>query len=276
MNSGAIAAAIGEHPRVKPLLTALNVNWTETQFATTVNRLLYREQIGKHPLLVLMVLEFTGATIDDLLGTVDAVAYHSESTADGQMGLPINRSPCANRACTRFVGSPAQLFRDADWQGKFVITCPACGFSYRWVSLRPGAITVLSSAPSWDAALARLLSDPKVSVRQTSRELGVSSLVVLRNARRLGIWRSDWADSPRRRLRDQERAERLSSKHRAAWLGFTKAQERVPIRQAPRDAFNAYRYLIRHDREWLASIPGPPRPRRSRSVPKGGQGLIVT
>jgi hypothetical protein len=50
------------------------------------------------------------------------------------------------------------------------------------------------------------------------------------------------------------RADRLLGKHREAWLKLGCPLGRVPVKAIEKSAFNAYRYLIKHDRAWLKAL----------------------
>ena len=249
IETGRLAATIGRHPRVRPLLSALSLKWTESQFATAINRLLYREEVSKHPLLVLIALELAGANLDDLKRPAADRPFQKACRLGPR--APVIGQPCGNPSCSRFTDPPAHQLSERGLEAKILIACPVCGFTYRWTPRRPASMAIVSAGPAWDAALRSRLSDPSVSVRTASGEFAVAPIVIVRNARRLGMWRPEWSDSPKRRLRQRDRVEQRAEQHRLAWSSWAQADTRVPINQAPRGAFNAYRFLMRHDRDWL-------------------------
>ncbi len=89
------------------------------------------------------------------------------------------------------------------------------------------------------------------SVRAVARHLGIAPTSVQRHARRLGAWRPEWLDRPKLQSRGEERPRILLERHRAAWLLYRQGPH-LTAKDLPVAAFNAYRYLLAHDREWLA------------------------
>lgn len=73
----------------------------------------------------------------------------------------------------------------------------------------------------------------------------------MRHARRLGLWRPEWKDRPKVRLRQATKPARLLARHREAWLSYRAAATPVLIKKMPRPTFAAYRYLMRYDRAWM-------------------------
>lgn len=250
--SADLAAAFARHADVKSLMAAMEVRWTDARIATALNRLLYRDEAAKHPLLVLIVLRIAGATIEDLLAPTPP-APESTRRVQAVRGKAAVRDdlPCGNPACARHRGSVAPLLAASRVEIPVRARCAACGFGYRWNPRRPGTAAVIETSPSWDDLLAQTLSDPGVGIRAASRRVGVAPPTMMRAARRLGLWRPEWKDRPKLRLRQAARPARLLARHREAWLAYRALGTPVPIKRMPRPAFAAYRYLMRHDREWM-------------------------
>jgi hypothetical protein len=80
--------------------------------------------------------------------------------------------------------------------------------------------------------------------------MGISPTSVQRHARRLDVWREDWTDRPKLQQRAAQRPLVLLEKHRGAWISFRR-KSHATAKALPKGAFNAYRYLLKHDRIWL-------------------------
>ena len=109
----------------------------------------------------------------------------------------------------------------------------------------------LETGALWDGLLVRTLSGGDIGVRAAGRVLGAAPTTVMRHARRLGLWRDEWKDRPKLRLRQETLPDRLLEHHRAGWLAVRASGVSMPAKRMPKEAFNAYRYLIRKDRVWL-------------------------
>lgn len=248
-----VPALVG-HPNVAPLLRAMGADWSDSTWATALNGLLYRERSSKHPLVVLMLLETVGATVDDLLEP------QCSEEREYLVCAPPLRSAivdvCANVACARSQPEAVEAF--ARGPAGLRATCSACGFAVRaskHVGFRP---IVLHTCASWEAAVAKVLADSRTSVREASRRFGASPCAIMRAGRRAGAWRSEWKDRPKLTDRAGERTQKLCERHRAAWLTHTaSAAAGTPTKLLPRPAFNAYRWLLSNDRAWLAANDGP-------------------
>jgi len=66
LNTSAVIEAFRRSREVRHVLDAVGASLTDGQMATALNRLLYREQAAKHPLLVLLLLELVGASVAEL------------------------------------------------------------------------------------------------------------------------------------------------------------------------------------------------------------------
>ena len=160
-----------------------------------------------------------------------------------------NDLPRGNPACGRFGGEIVVPVAD----GPPVRTeCVACGCAYVLDSQRPGGMCMVETGTLWD----RLL-EVQDAFWRGHRDAGVwagardGTTTVMRHARRLGLWREEWKDRPKPRLRKETLPDRLLERHRAGWLAFRASGVSAPVKGMPKAAFNAYRYLIRKDRGWL-------------------------
>jgi len=250
--SADLAAAFTRDAAVRNLMVAIEVRWTDGQIATALNRLLYREQVAKHPLLVLIVLRLAGATIEDLLAPAPMKPEPGGRVPEVRT-KPGTRDdlPCGNPACGLHQGpvvfQPAVLATEVPFHAR----CPACGFTYSWSPRRPRTAAVVETSPSWDGLLAETLSDPGVSLRAAARRLEVAPTTVMRHARRLGLWRPEWKDRPKVRLNQATKPARLLARHRETWIAYTASGVRVPVKQMLQPTFAAYRYLMQYDRQWM-------------------------
>ncbi len=256
--SAELVAAFKRHAAVKTLLSAMDMRWTDSQVGTALNRLLYHGETAKHPLMILILLRIAGADLDDLFASEPPLDAHERRPTPARTRTSVQTDlPCGNPACHRYPHA-STAFRDLGLPARTRGRCPLCGFTYIWDPLRPEATVVVDTAPSWDAMLLEHLSNSEASVREVGRRLGVAPNTVMRHARRLGVWRPEWKDRPKVQLRQAARPARLLARHRAAWLAHRASGKSVPVKRMPRPAFAAYRYLMRHDRDWLREN-GPPR-----------------
>ena len=141
---------------------------------------------------------------------------------------------------------------------------------------RPGGVCVVRTGPLWDRNLAGVMEGCGHGVRATGRALGVSPTMVMQHTRHLGLWRDKWTDRPKIRLRRETVGARLLERHRAGWVAYQAAGGGGPAKEMPKSAFNAYRYLIRKDREWLRSHhPLPRNARAGKGASRGYDHLYV-
>ena len=242
-----LVPALVAHPCVAPVLRAMDVEWPEASWATALNRLLYRAELSKHPLLVLMLLETIGASLDDILEQ-PSPAPPNRVRREQRDVLDL----CANAACAHV--RPDLVAAVGHDRAGLYAECSACGFSIRWP--RPAGAgqspIVLRTCALWDNAIARTLGDRSTSVREVSRRFGASPNTIMRAARRAGVWHEGWKDRLKLMDRARARVTQLTERHRSAWSEHASgATAGVPIKMLPKPAFNAYRWLLRNDRAWL-------------------------
>jgi hypothetical protein len=109
----------------------------------------------------------------------------------------------------------------------------------------------------WDERLTQdLASGGSASLRELGRRLKVAPRTLKRHARRLNLWRPEWADSTRLQLRRWERVEKLRLQYREVWIATQKVHPEASRTKLSRLALNASRFLAKHDRAWL-SIHSP-------------------
>ena len=254
IHTAALVDAFSKHPVIRPLMIAIEVEWSNETLATAVNRLLYRETVAKHPLMVLMALELAGASFGDLMAVdpVQVADVPRKQAVTRQAPAVRHDLPCGNPACGRFLGHLSlNLPQLAGVMHPVRAVCQECSYAYLLDRRRPGGMCVVETGPLWDRLLAKTLAEEKIGVRAAGRVLGVSPTTVMRHARRLGLWREEWKDRPKVCLRRETIDQRLLERHRAAWVEFRSTEVSVPAKSLPKAAFNAYRYLIRKDRNWL-------------------------
>jgi hypothetical protein len=163
--------------------------------------------------------------------------------------------PCLDPACHRFND---HRFRLGASDTPVQAPCSLCKIPYRKGARKSAGMCATETGSLWDDMLKTTLSDPGVSVRAAGRALGVGPTTVQRHARRLGVWRDDWKDRPKLQLRSETKTVRLVKKHRQSWTAYLTAGRPVPIKESPKNVFNAYRYLMRNDRVWMRQQLGKP------------------
>lgn len=168
--SAELAAAFTQNAAVRALMSAMEVRWTSGQIATALNRLLYRGQVAKHPLLVLIVLRIAGATIEDLLAPTSSTSNLIRRVAEVRT-KPAPRAdlPCGNPACARHLEPVGPKLEAAGLLERVRGRCAVCGFTYQWDPRRPRETVVIETSTSWDLLLAQTLSDPRISLRAAAR-----------------------------------------------------------------------------------------------------------
>ena len=256
IHTAALAADFEARPAIRHLMTAIDIAWTRGRTVTAMNRMLYRDEMPKHPLMVLMTLELAGASLDDLDGPGTAAVPKPAPLARAirQKAEIRHDLPCGNPACERFEGYlTGTSMADGTPAGPVRAVCPDCGYIYMVDARRPGGVCVVETGPLWDRTLAGVMDGCGHGLRATGRALGVSPTMVMRHARRLGLWRDEWTDRPKVQLRQGTVSARLLERHRAGWVDYRAGGGCGPAKEMPRGAFNAYRFLLRKDREWLRS-----------------------
>ena len=256
LNTSAVVDALRRNREVGHVLDAVGASLTDSQMATALNRLLYREQAAKHPLLVLLVLELVGASVADL--AADGVP--GEGSAEECRGASAGggvRGPDGSPRQEAAIAPAESAVHGADRDRAPTRTAQV---------IRVGRAPVALRGPEWDRTLAEMLADPKLSLRAIGREFGLAPTTVMRHARRLGLWRKGWKDRPKVQCRADTFDARLLARHRASWVDFRSANPGVPAKLMPKAVFNAYRYLIREDRGWLERNHPLARPRGGTAV----------
>lgn len=256
-----LAETLAHHPRVAPLLALMGSNWTLLQIRLALNRLLNREDIAKHPLFVLMILEFAGASLSDLLmAPAAAQSVMMPPTPVGPTWVPL----CANGACSAFspMGiSEAVVASDAPLR----FACPSCDFAIRMRSNKPGDHVIVRTCASWDRMAADAVNDSRISLREVSRRMAVSTATVMKAAWRCGVWRDDWKKRVKLQVDQMARVARLKVKHRVVWSRHVAGPTRaIRTKDLPKAELNAYRYLLKNDRMWLRENGGSVQKAKSR------------
>jgi hypothetical protein len=220
---------------------------------------------GIHPMFMLLVLNLIGRPVDELCaGSLRAIGH----TKRGSIGEEQLSSPCANVACPLSAADPYEVLRHHTMvRGRIRVGCPECGFRYSWSSDQPMQIVVSRTGALWDEELARALtSGQPISLRELGRRLNVAPRTVKRHARRLNLWRPEWADSRRFQLRRQERTENLRLQYQMTWIATRRAHPDASRTTLGHLALNAQRFLSRHEPAWLsANSPAPVRRSRGQA-----------
>lgn len=254
IHTAAMVVDFGKHPGIRSLMVAINLTWSDGQMETAFNRMLHKNTVAKHPLMVLMLLELVGASLDDLATPMTEIAPPPERKEIlGRSKASVRHDlPCGNPACDRFAGSLSIALRSIAPPDRAVrAKCLECEYAYLWDQRRPGAVCVAETGAIWDDLLKRTLSMPGTGIRSASRTVGVGPTTVMRHARRLGLWREEWTDRPKLRLRHESLGDRLLVRHKAQWLKYLAEGKLSPVKEMPKATFNAYRYLVRKEKGWF-------------------------
>lgn len=261
-----LSTAFLRHPTVDEILKRSTPTRSADQVALALNRLLYNSSVAKHPLAVLLLLEFMEVGIDELLlrcKTWAAETRHAAENSNERRRV----APCANLACRRFNGKPQKQLATLGLPlQRHRFKCSACEFEYSWDPARPATIVVLRTGPKWDDALRTALLADQSSLRKLAKLLGVSTNTVKRQARRIGLWNPMWLDSPKLRMRRDDRKAMLREKFRIEWLRSRNLNPNATQKELTRTASCAYRFLHQHDREWLSRNHPLTRKRRLKTI----------
>ena len=132
IHTAALAADFEARPAIRHLMAAIDIAWTRGRTVTAMNRMLYRDEMPKHPLMVLMTLEVAGASLDDLDGPGTAALPEPARpvrAARTKAGIR-HDMPCGNLACGRFEGHLAGTSAsDGPPAGPIRAECMACGYT---------------------------------------------------------------------------------------------------------------------------------------------------
>jgi hypothetical protein len=218
-----------------------------------------------HPLRHLLVIRLLSATAETFFSLT------AESPLFG-----IGPWPCLNPVCSNFRKPVIQTCKitykhsvDGEPSGCFI--CTMCGFEY-WrkgpdqsVEDRFRADRVMSRGPVWEEYLRKHWMEPNVTLEELASQMGSHRTPFSKYARRLGLptFRSrqkrahELGNPSSWVLTNQQQAETLRNKHRAAWLAARKAEPEAGIRDLMVKVPGAHHWLSYHDREWLQANKPP-------------------
>jgi hypothetical protein len=163
-------------------------------------------------------------------------------------------APCANPVCEAYDANFCQALSRADLSPVVhEIECDRCGFVYRWSTDLPSKRITIRTGPVWDAALRAMVRDKVTMLATMAQHLGVCWHTVKRHARRLGVWRAGWVSNKKSggRQSQQRKNANLLRRHRAIWRKIQVEHPNARRYQLRRVALQSYRYLLRHDANWL-------------------------
>ena len=173
VHSERLVGAMQKHYVVKAVAAYNGIDWSPARLAVALNRLLYREDIAAHPLLVLLVLATAGGSVDSLFvngGTSSLPDKPAQLDAISSGRRLMHNLPCRNPACAQFAGFETSISACAVVGGRLLASCSECGFVYTWRSNQPDVTSVCSTCGSWDELLLKLLRSG-VSGRAVCREI---------------------------------------------------------------------------------------------------------
>ncbi|HYG33188.1 MAG TPA: TnsD family Tn7-like transposition protein, partial [Clostridia bacterium] len=228
-------------------------------------RLVHTTKSAQSPLHYLLLLNFLGATPADLFAAppeqkCDPVQNPRDRwRLDGKPLRVPDEAPCGNYFCRQYSGPARSLLQSMEISpGRHEITCPLCGFIYRWNPEYPRNLAITQTGMMWDEKVRDWLKDPSLSVNQLSKRLDLRILTIQRHARRLGIWRQDWKDKPAAQLRRSNKHQSTLDAHRRAWLDARNAHPDLGRAALSKLAARAYCFLRQYDAQWLDEN-SPPR-----------------
>lgn len=212
----------------------VNENW--------LVRLLRNKKAAFSPIQHLLVIQFLGCTVAELL-----------SKQNEEMVFGAGPWPCLNPTCIHYQQPVIQQcslqWYRANCEATGTFTC-SCGFSYqrKWPqesqSKTHKPYRVIQYGKVWDDTLISLTNDSTLSLRATAKRLGVDPATVKTQKDR--VLREDASNQ----TSDREDADK-SARHKAIWIE-ARLQYSELSKTALREVIPAvYAWLYRHDRQWL-------------------------
>ncbi|MFT4413449.1 TnsD family Tn7-like transposition protein [Bacillus sp. UMB0728] len=221
-----------------------NNNW--------LNDMLRRNNRTSHPIRHLLLIQFLGISISDLFNK--KVEYK-----------PFREKPwpCLNPAASHYlkpVITDMELKYGVDSKSPIGIFRCNCGFVY----LRTGPdhndedrykkTKVREYGPVWEAKL-KQLTEQRLSLRETARQLGADPVTVKKYAKKLDLktyWikRSEKVEKGKSPIKQDSTVEKRDG-YRGEWLNLKKqypSKSKTELRQLNNRVFT---WLYRNDRDWL-------------------------
>jgi hypothetical protein len=198
-----------------------------------------------HPLHHLLLIRFIGLDVKQFL--MDEV----------QPAHPFGRCPwpCLNRAAPHFrkaVIKCCTITRNSETGAPVGTFACSCGFIYSRTGPdhtredRVHFSRIVVFGPVWEDRLKHLVADGK-SLRETSRQLEVDTMTVIRHLARL---RDNISAVPDITKEGEER-----NAYRARWLELCASYPGIGVKALRRQAPAHYAWLYRHDQAWLLEHP---------------------
>ncbi|WP_395015418.1 TnsD family Tn7-like transposition protein [Dongia sp.] len=217
------------------------------RLATALNKHLRDAGAQKHALLTILLLQHMDCSLAEFRSAVSSTCSVSNRAA-----AVSEQWPCSNPKCARFEGAVGIRLSQTLDNGRHRIQCQHCGFTYSWTSNAPDRVSVLRTGELWDRAIKEKMLSTSTSLRQLSLEFGVSLPALKRHALRLGVWNQSWT-LPKKTQSRIDRLYALMTKHRETWQ---QQQNDIPTccdKKMSAKGRRAYRFLLKHDRDWLKS-----------------------
>lgn len=259
------------------------INQTQNRQDNWLASMPYLTGKSRHPLRHLLLIRFLGSTVEDFFHHLLTNPKETSSNHVTRKRAPVVRErsgykrmspksfrngswPCLNPACEyyRELHIIVCQVNERSAKGRPVrrFTCD-CGFSYSRTgpdSLPEDAFRrdkIFTYGHIWENKLRELWVDSTISLREISRQLGVSLNAVNRQATRLGLpvpRNSPWTNKPRK-----SRTKPITW-YRTQWLTVLNNETGSGISRLRRRLPGVYSWLLKHDREWLDAHRPPHRP----------------
>jgi len=220
-----------------------------------------------HPLRHLLVMRFLGYTAETFFGPPPAYAPFGEGPY-----------PCLNPASDHYrhltIDTCALKYHNGLKALIGAFACD-CGFAYRRRRLEGAPedrftySSIATFGPVWEAHLGALWQDETLTVEGVGKKLGVSSHTAYGQAMRLGLPRlRPGAARPLSRASGElepidaaQRHARAREERKAEWVRERDAHPGITGEQLRETVVNTYKWLQRHEPDWLEAETPPTPPR---------------
>jgi hypothetical protein len=215
-----------------------------------------------HVLKHLLIMRCLGVTIEEVVRVLGSELIFEPGP------WPCLNPECKN--CGKAVITAYQLSASEEGLPNGIFTC-ACGFAYRRRGpdrdgkRRFAVSRIVATGDAWDSQLAKMWSEPTVTIHAMSRRLLVKDARVLTEARRLGLPEEKFRRAPYTAERQHSATNGYRDKNRAAFISCLEANPDATRTDLYKICGGPVDWLKKRDTEWF--LEHLPHPRKAAVVP---------